>query len=165
MAVMARVALLRKAKTIASLARKQFTKQGRIDARHRRGGARLAYSAWAAPTAWLRPGCVVGPESWINHDVQVDSQAVIGRGVAIARGAYICTGTHEIGPSFVRAGRFYIKQTVIEDGCWIGAHAVVLPGVTVAKGCVVAAGAVVTRDTDPDGLYAGVPAVRIRDLE
>jgi acetyltransferase-like isoleucine patch superfamily enzyme len=40
----------------------------------------------------------------------------------------------------------------------------VLPGVTVAAGCVTAAGAVVAADTEPDGLYAGVPATRIRDL-
>jgi maltose O-acetyltransferase len=40
----------------------------------------------------------------------------------------------------------------------------VLDGVTIGAGCVIAAGAVVTRDCEPDGLYAGVPAVRKRDL-
>jgi maltose O-acetyltransferase len=41
----------------------------------------------------------------------------------------------------------------------------VLPGVTVGDGCVIAAGAVVNADCQPDGLYAGVPARRVRDLE
>jgi maltose O-acetyltransferase len=40
----------------------------------------------------------------------------------------------------------------------------VLPGVTIGAGCAVAAGAVVTADCEPDGLYAGVPARRVRDL-
>ena len=47
---------------------------------------------------------------------------------------------------------------------WLGARVVVLPGVQVAPGCIVGAGAVVTRDTEPDGVYVGVPARRIRDL-
>ncbi len=39
---------------------------------------------------------------------------------------------------------------------------IVPPGVTIAPGCVVAAGAVVTKDTEPDGVYAGGPAGRVR---
>ncbi len=42
--------------------------------------------------------------------------------------------------------------------------AIIMPGVTIAEGCVVAAGAVVTRSTEPNGLYAGNPAVRKKDL-
>jgi maltose O-acetyltransferase len=53
----------------------------------------------------------------------------------------------------------------IEDGCWIGANATVLPGVRIAGGTVIAAGAVVTRDCEPNSLYAGVPATRIKALD
>ncbi|WP_447643573.1 acyltransferase [Nocardioides zeae] len=52
----------------------------------------------------------------------------------------------------------------IGNGAWIGARALILPGVSVSEGCVIAAGAVVNRNTEPHGLYAGVPARRIRDL-
>ena len=52
-----------------------------------------------------------------------------------------------------------IRGTVVDSS---GA---VLPGVTVGAGCVVAAGAVVRESCDAHGLYAGVPAVRVRDLE
>ena len=40
-----------------------------------------------------------------------------------------------------------------------------MPGVTIGEGCIVAAGAVVTKDCESHGLYAGVPARRIRDLD
>lgn len=50
---------------------------------------------------------------------------------------------------------------VIGNDVWIGANAVVLPNVTIADGTVVAAGAVVTKDTTPKSIVAGVPARKI----
>lgn len=52
--------------------------------------------------------------------------------------------------------------TLVED-VWLGANVTVTPGVTIAEGCVVGANAVVTRDTEPRGVYMGVPARRVRD--
>ncbi|MBR1536811.1 MAG: hypothetical protein IJ630_07725 [Treponema sp.] len=46
---------------------------------------------------------------------------------------------------------------------WIGANVTILDGVTVASGCVLAAGSVVTKSTEPNGVYAGVPARRIKE--
>lgn len=63
-----------------------------------------------------------------------------------------------------RAATGFSKPITVEDGCWIGAHVVVLPGITIARGCVIAAGAVLTKDTELDGLYAGVPAKRVKNL-
>ena len=53
----------------------------------------------------------------------------------------------------------------IEDDVWIGAHTTILDGVRVARGCVIGAGAVVTKSTNPYGVYAGVPAARIADRQ
>jgi acetyltransferase-like isoleucine patch superfamily enzyme len=47
---------------------------------------------------------------------------------------------------------------VIEEDCWIGSHAVILKGVTIGAGAVVAAGAIVTKDIPPYTIAAGVPA-------
>lgn len=54
------------------------------------------------------------------------------------------------------------KKVIIEDDVWIGAGVIILPGNTIGKGSVVAAGAVVTKDVDPYTVVAGVPARKIR---
>jgi acetyltransferase-like isoleucine patch superfamily enzyme len=53
---------------------------------------------------------------------------------------------------------------MIGDDVWIGANAVILPGVTIGKHCVVAAGAVVTKDVPDNSLVAGVPAKLIKQI-
>lgn len=64
----------------------------------------------------------------------------------------------------MRGGEVISMPIKIGGGCWIGARAVILPGVTVGNGCIIGAGAVVAKDCEPDGMYAGVPAKRVRDL-
>jgi acetyltransferase-like isoleucine patch superfamily enzyme len=52
----------------------------------------------------------------------------------------------------------------IGDGTWVGARAIILPGVTIGRRCLIAAGAVVSRDVPDDTLVAGNPARVVRDL-
>jgi acetyltransferase-like isoleucine patch superfamily enzyme len=54
---------------------------------------------------------------------------------------------------------------VIEDNVWLGANVVVMPGVTIGKHSVVAAGSVVTKDVPPDTIVAGVPAKVVKKLD
>ena len=56
------------------------------------------------------------------------------------------------------------KPVMIGDDVWIGANAVILPGVTIGRHCVVAAGAVVTKDVPDNSLVAGVPAKLIKQI-
>ena len=94
-----------------------------------------------------------------------NAEVTIGNRVALAPIVRFITATHEIGPSDRRCTSDAIVRPIhIEDGCWIGANVMILPGVTVGRGCVIAAGAVVTTSTKPDGMYMGVPARRVRDL-
>lgn len=74
-------------------------------------------------------------------------------------------GTHKIGPKMKRAGAVYYDAITVGDGCWIGCNVTILPGVTIANGCVIGAGATVVKNTEPNGLYVGIPAKRIRDLD
>jgi len=108
----------------------------------------------------------VGKRTYINSRCFLEAVGplAIGSNVHIANGVQLLTTTHDIGPSARRGGARRIHATSVGDGCWLGANAVVLPGVTIGRGCVIAAGAVVSDDCAPDGLYAGVPAVRKRDL-
>jgi acetyltransferase-like isoleucine patch superfamily enzyme len=55
------------------------------------------------------------------------------------------------------------RPITVEDGAWIGARAMIMPGVTVGAGATIAAGAVVTRDCVAGGTYAGIPARLIRE--
>lgn len=124
-------------------------------------------------TGWVLPGCYffgsdvsIGRNTWINHRCYFDTRAPIriGAGCDLGMEVMLCTSSHAIGPPAKRAGTPFVAEIVIEDGSWLGARAIVLPGVTVATGCVVASGAVVTRDTQPHGMYAGIPARRVEEL-
>ena len=72
------------------------------------------------------------------------------------------TDFHAIG-DHTQPGR--ACPVVIEDDVWLAARVVVLKGVTIGRGAVVAAGAVVTKDVPPYTLVGGVPAKFIRALE
>lgn len=83
----------------------------------------------------------------------------------LAMGVTLCTHTHEIGDPEHRASQISVFSPIrIGSGSWIGANVLVLPGVIVGRGCIIAAGAVVVDDCEENGLYAGVPARLIRKL-
>ncbi len=108
----------------------------------------------------------IGDHVYINEGCSFDNleRVTIGDSVHVGPDVLFGTSSHEIGDAVSRAGPLVLAPLVVSSGCWIGARAVLLPGVKVGEGCVVAAGAVVTRDCLAHGLYAGVPAKRIRDL-
>jgi acetyltransferase-like isoleucine patch superfamily enzyme len=89
----------------------------------------------------------------------------VGRDVHIGPGSMLLTSDHIPGPRHRRAGQVGPAEVSIGDGCWLGAQVIVLPGVSIGAGAVVAAGAVVTSSLEGDRVYAGVPARAIRDLE
>lgn len=96
--------------------------------------------------------------------INADAEVNIGSGTRIACRVMLITSTHTVDGPNQRAGETVWLPIRIGRGCWIGAGAIVLPGVSIAPGCVIAAGAVVASDTRADGLYAGVPARRIKTL-
>ncbi|QYJ02979.1 acyltransferase [Nocardioides panacisoli] len=107
----------------------------------------------------------LGEQTFLNHDCYLDvgkGRIDIGARCHLAPAVMVLTATHDLAAADRRAERYL--TTTIEDDVWLGARATVLPGVTIGRGCVVAAGAVVTEDCAPGGLYAGVPARRVRDL-
>jgi len=110
----------------------------------------------------------VGPGVFINIGFYHDGYEIldIGRNVRIGPFVRAITATHEIGPPHQRGLIEVVgAPIVVEEGCWIGASVTIMPGVTIARGCVVGAQSLVLGDTQPNGLYVGVPARRIRDLD
>ena len=111
----------------------------------------------------------IGNNVVINHffnffDAGKNAKLIIEDNVFIGPNCHIVAMSHEIGTSVQRADKTYAKDITIGRGSWIGADVKILPGVTVAEGCVIGASATVTKSTEPNGLYVGIPAKRIRDL-
>lgn len=102
-------------------------------------------------------GVTIGRGSTIDQGALLDGRGglTIGRGVVTGTEVCLLTADHDPqSPTF--ADR--LAPIAIGDRAWLGTRAMVLPGVTVGEGAVVAAGAVVTRDVAPYTIVGGVPA-------
>lgn len=109
---------------------------------------------------------VTGERCWISRHCYFDfaESVTLGNDVVVGHGVAFVTASHSIGESSRRAGDFRGYPILIENGVWIGANATILPGTTIGRGAIVAAGAVVTRNVPPDVIVAGVPARVLREL-
>ncbi|GAB5495358.1 MAG: hypothetical protein Phyf2KO_04380 [Phycisphaerales bacterium] len=91
----------------------------------------------------------------------VGGSVTLGNKCIIAGHAYIGGGqyhTESTEVAIVDQGHITNQHLVIGDGCWIGAGAVVVNGITIGNDAIIAAGAVVTKDVPPFAVVAGVPA-------
>ncbi|MFT8872975.1 MAG: acyltransferase [Sporolactobacillus sp.] len=111
----------------------------------------------------------MGKNSFINVGSFLDGNELICLEEYVRIGPYvkILTGTHNYRMSVIRRrieDSTISKKVVIERGCWIGMGTIILPGIKISEGCIIAAGSVVIRDTEPNKLYAGNPAKCIKEL-
>lgn len=93
------------------------------------------------------------------------AEVKIGRNCFLAPGVIIATATHPKRASERYNGLELAKPITIGDDCWIGAKAVINPGVTLGNGVVVASGAVVTKDFGDNVVIGGVPARIISEID
>ncbi|MBB6176087.1 maltose O-acetyltransferase [Anoxybacillus tengchongensis] len=133
-------------------------------------GVKLDKSARIAENVYLGSNKIImGKHTFVNVGSFLDGNAriIIEDYVRIGPYVKILTGTHHYRHSVIRRREedgTISKEVIIKKGSWVGMGAIILPSVTIAEGCIIAAGAVVTKDTEPNGLYAGNPARRIKDL-
>lgn len=135
-------------------------------------GVTIGYGSMVmGPTRIHGPGKItqqlqIGEHVTLNTDCFFDINGciTIGNHVALGHEVMILTSSHHIGDQQHRAGMVTSAPVCIEDGVWIGARSIVLPGVTIGAGSIVGAGAVVTKDVPPNTLVGGVPAKMIRML-
>ena len=107
-----------------------------------------------------------GARTFANYGLVLLDPApiAIGDDVQIATNVQLVTATHPVDPDERRALWEMAHPVTLEDGAWLGAGAIVLPGVTVGRDAVVGAGAVVTRDVPPRTVVAGNPARVLRQV-
>lgn len=119
------------------------------------------------PGSWFGGSDItIGDGSFINRGCVFDNSAAIriGRSCSVGMAVTFVTSDHEIGPPDRRAGAIFGGPIVIGDGAWVGTRATLLAGAVVGAGCVVAAGSLVRGECEPNCLYAGIPACKIRAL-
>ncbi len=93
-----------------------------------------------------------------------DFEIHIGNNVMFGPNVTLSATSHPIHPDLRRDGTQFSDPIIIEDDVWVGAHAVILPGVTVGAGSVVAAGAIVTKNVPPMSVVGGVPAKLLKTI-
>lgn len=109
-------------------------------------------------------GIEVGAHTLIGRHCLLDGRGgiTLGRNVNISSYVLLITGTHDFDDASFTAS---FAPIVAEDYAWIATRALVLPGVTIGRGAVIAAGAVVTKDVEPMTVCAGIPARPINRRE
>lgn len=104
----------------------------------------------------------VGPQCLFTGGIGCPIE--VGDDCDIAPAVVFITGTHEIGSTRRRAGVGKALPIKVGAGTWIGARALIMPGVTIGEGCIVAAGSVVTGNVPANALVAGIPATVKKEL-
>jgi len=116
--------------------------------------ARVAPDLVAEEFTYVAMGSLIGPQ------VKIGAYSMIGPQV-------ICTGgDHRFdvcATPMIFSGRPTLRPTIIGRDVWIGAQCVILSGVRIGDGAIVAAGSVVSKDIPPCEIHGGVPSVKIRN--
>jgi maltose O-acetyltransferase len=130
----------------------------------RMAGVKISKNVSFCGHGWIygRGNLVIGSNTWISPRVifhtHENVSIIIGNFCDVGPGVSFITGSHIIGRFNRRAGEGNAQSIFVGNGSWIGANSLILGGVKIGAGAVVAAGSVVIRDVQPNTLVAGVPA-------
>lgn len=128
---------------------------------------RLSKNIYIASGAYFSRGreIGIGSNTYIGRNVCLSCHVEIGSHVLVASNVAFVGGDHQfdnIEGYIMNSGRDLIKKIIVEDDVWIGHGAIIMHGVHLAAGCIVGAGAVVTKNVGVDEIVAGNPAKYIR---
>jgi acetyltransferase-like isoleucine patch superfamily enzyme len=116
------------------------------------------------PTA-LSKDLRTGDDCFLNVGARIGPGVTLGNFVLIGPDVLFTGDDHVIdtlGVPTIFSGRPSLRETVVGDDVWIGARAIIMAGISIGEGAIVAAGAVVTRNVPPYSIVGGVPATLIR---
>lgn len=120
------------------------------------------YVSVSVPGDGITADTVSRPTSLVILDcgmVEIGDRVLFGPSVSIF------AATHETAVQSRRDGVEYARPVRIGDDCWIGGNTTIMPGVTIGKGCTVAAGSVVTRDVPGFSVAMGAPARVVKEVD
>lgn len=124
---------------IASFVGTEYSEESRHKRQYRKRGA-------------LYPDLVIGDNSGVGIDAEMNGPITIGKDVMMGPEVIVYTSSHEHSRtdiSMMKQGVEEPRPVTIGNDVWIGRRAMIMPGVTIGDGCIIAAGAVVTRSTPP----------------
>ena len=103
----------------------------------------------------------IGNNVWIGENVWIDNLAnvTLEDNTCISQGAMLLCGNHNYKKSTFD---LIVKPIKLKEGSWVGAKAVVCPGVTMEHNSILTVGSIVTSNTEPNGIYQGIPAVKVK---
>jgi acetyltransferase-like isoleucine patch superfamily enzyme len=129
-------------------------------------GTKIWHFAHIRSSAKIGEGCIISKGVYVDANVVVGNNVKIQNGVSVYHGAIIeddvfcgphMTFTNDLYPrSF--SSTWEVTNTLVKRGASIGAHAVIVCGITLGEYCMVGSGSVVTKDVPPYGLVRGNPA-------
>jgi len=137
-------------------------------------GVKVGLNVEFGHDALVRENTIIGDDTIIGSKVVIDGNCQIGCKVLLHTAAYICPFSKIedsvfIGPQVTFTNDKYANQIpvklvgpTIKEKASIGAGAIVLPRVSVGESSLIGAGSVVTKDTEPDTIYVGNPAQKLR---
>jgi len=104
----------------------------------------------------------IGDHCWIGEAVWIDNLAevTIGNHVCISQGAFLLTGNHNYKKT---SFDLMLGSITLEDGVWIGAKAVVCPGVVCASHSILSVASVAVSSLEPYSIYKGNPCIKINE--
>ena len=117
------------------------------------------------PKSTIARRVYIGDYSGIGRNCMIQGNVNLGKHVMMGPEVYIYTQNHEFKRTDItmdQQGWKSEKPVIIEDDVWIGSRVTILPGVTIGKGCIVGASAVVTKSCPPYSIVAGNPAVVVK---
>ena len=119
----------------------------------------VLYGGFEIRAPWnisIGEGTIIGDESKLDGR----NGLTIGKNVNFSTGVWIWTEQHDLNDPYFQSNNSG-GPVIIKDRAWVSSRTVILPGVTVGEGAVIAAGAVVTKNCQEFTIYGGVPAKQI----
>lgn len=133
-------------------------------------GSRIWHFVHVLPRTVIGEGCILGqnvmagPDVTIGDNCKIQNNVALYKGVTLERNVFCgpsCVFTNVLTPRAHIERKDEFGETLVKEGATIGANATIVCGNTLGAYCMIAAGAVITKDVPDYALMAGVPAKRI----